>query len=384
MKSKIAFITNICTHYTSGLFERLSDQCDIDFLFYSDENEWYWQNQHGKTGGNFNYRYLPGLRIGKTKVSFSLLFELLRAPYQIYIKCINGKFALPVTFFIAKIKRKPFILWTGIWMRLNTPFHKLIYPLTKMIYKKSDAIVVYGEHVKSFLISEGVDGKKIFVAVHSVDNTFYSRKVTEKESRELRSLLHIGPEGKVILFLGRLEKNKGVSNLLVAFSKLAIDPMFRNLILVIAGEGSERKNLESISIDLNISQKVRFCGYVPVSEAVKYYSISSIFVLPSITTDRIKETWGLVVNEAMNQSVPVIVSDSVGAGAGGLIENGISGIIYPEGDIQKLYESLKYLLLNEKIRIKMGKIGKERVADWNCDKMSEGFTRAIIFAQRKK
>jgi glycosyltransferase involved in cell wall biosynthesis len=382
MDKKIAFITNICTHYTAGLFEKLGQMYDIDFLFYSDENEWYWQNQHGKTAGDFQYRYLPGLRIGRTKISFELVIQLLKNPYQIYIKCINGKFALPVTYLIAKIKRKPFILWTGIWMRLNTPFHKMIYPLTLSIYKNSDAIVVYGSHVKRFLISEGVDEKKIFIATHSVDNTFYSRKVSDLEVEEVKKTLQIHSDDKVILFLGRLEKNKGVDNLLFAFSRLISEgTKFQNVTLLIAGEGGERKRLEAICSELNISLKVKFCGYVPITEAVKYYSISSIFVLPSITTDRIKETWGLVINEAMNQSIPVIVSDSVGAGAGGLIKHGLNGIIYPESDIQKLYESLKYLLENEDTRILMGENAKKEIANWNYDQMRSGFIQAINYVQ---
>jgi glycosyltransferase involved in cell wall biosynthesis len=381
---KIVFVTNICTHYTSGLFERLSNIFDINFLFYADENEWYWQNQHGKTAGNFKYRYLSGSRIGRTKLSFPLVFDLLRNPYDIYIKCINGKFALPVTFLIAKIKRKPFILWTGIWMRLDTPVHKLIFPLTKFIYLHSDAIVVYGEHVKRYLISEGVESTKIFVANHSVDNGFYSQSIPETEKDKLLELLNIPLSDKIVLFLGRLEKNKGVENLLLAFSKMIqAEQESERIILIIAGTGSDKENLESLSSKLGLVNRVIFTGYIPVTQAVKYYSIASIFVLPSITTDQIKETWGLVINEAMNQSVPVIASDSVGAGAGGLIENGINGIIYPEENIQKLYESLRYLLGNKEIRIKMGENGRKRVAEWNYDKMSEGFVRAINFVKEK-
>jgi Glycosyltransferase len=374
----IVFVTNICTHYTSGLFEKLSSQHQIDFLFYADENEWYWQNQNGKFTGNFKYRYLPGIRIGRTKISFSLAWELIKKPYNIYIKCINGKFALPVTFLIAKLKRKPFILWTGIWMRMETPFHKLAFPLTKWIYKHSDAIVVYGEHVKRYLITEGITSEKIFVANHAINNDFYGRKVSEEEKKELKESLGIAQNEKIILYLGRLEQNKGVDHLILAFSKLLGRS---DVTLLVAGSGSQQENLKKISNDLGISERVKFCGYVPISETVKYYSIASIFVIPSITTSYFKEPWGLVVNEAMNQAVPVIASDSVGAGAGELIENGVNGMIFPETDIEALCNSLEYLLGNDERRIQMGKNAKMKIKEWNYLKMVDGFNKAIEFVQ---
>ena len=141
---KIAFVTNICAHYRIRTFEILSKKLPIEFFFFSAGKEWYWQQQHGIYSGKFNYQYLSGFSIGQTRISLGLPWKLLFNPYEVYIKCINGKFALPVTFIIARLKGKPFILWTGIWMRLQTFTHKLIFPLTKYIYQHSDAIVVYG------------------------------------------------------------------------------------------------------------------------------------------------------------------------------------------------------------------------------------------------
>jgi hypothetical protein len=77
---------------------------------------------------------------------------------------------------------------------------------------------------------------------------------------------------------------------------------------------------------------VRFAGYVPSRETRPYYALADLFVLPSITTASFKEPWGLVVNEAFNQGVPVIASDAVGAAAGGLVQSGVNGLIVPERD----------------------------------------------------
>ena len=113
----------------------------------------------------------------------SLLTRLWGKDYDAYIKCINGRFALPVTYLTAKLRRKPFILWTGIWMTLDTRFHRLIFPLTLWIYRHSDAIVAYGEHVKRYLTSLNIAPEKIFIASHAMDNSMYNGPVTQGKKR---------------------------------------------------------------------------------------------------------------------------------------------------------------------------------------------------------
>ena len=66
--------------------------------------------------------------------------------------------------------------------------------------------------------------------------------------------------------------------------------------------------------------------------------MADVYVLPSITTRLFKEPWGLVVNEAFNQGVPVIATDAVGAAAGGLVENGVNGFVVPEGNSRAIEE----------------------------------------------
>ena len=84
--------------------------------------------------------------------------------------------------------------------------------------------------------------------------------------------------------------------------------------------------------DIGINDEVRFPGFVSREDLVIYYSISNVFVLPSVTTPAGKEPWGLVVNEAFNQGVPVVASEAVGAAAGGLVKDEINGFIIREQD----------------------------------------------------
>jgi glycosyltransferase involved in cell wall biosynthesis len=305
--------------------------------------------------------------------------KLLQKPYDAYIKGINGRFALPITYLIARLKRKPFILWTGIWMRLQTPAHRFFFPLTRYIYRHADAIVVYGEHVKRYLLSEGVAPERIFIAAHAMDNEAYNRSITEEEQVALRQRLQLEPQDKIVLYLGRLEAGKGVVYLLQAAALTERS----DTVLLFAGTGSEQNRLQALTEEYGLSQQVQFAGYVPIQQAIQYYAIADIFVLPSITTPVFKEPWGLVVNEAFNQGLPVIATDAVGAAGGGLVIDGVNGLIVPEKNSAALANAMASLLDDEQLRRQLGQNARHKISEWDNERMVQGFREALRFTTSK-
>lgn len=377
---KIAFVTHFCPHYRVKTFELLARTHNVEYFFYSQGNEWYGQGIHGVRGGQFRYTYLRGFQLtGRIRVTPSLLAHLLRNDYQAFIKCINGRFALPATYVIARLRRIPFVLWTGIWMNIQTPFHRLAFPLTRWIYRRADAIVVYGEHVRSYLVQQGVEKEKIFVAPHAVDNLLYSGVVAPQYKMKRRVDLSLG-DHKVVLYLGRLEEVKGLDYLLRAFARLSLD----DAVLVVAGEGSLYKRLITLAQELGIVAKTRFVGYVSPDDTQLYYAVADLFVLPSVTVPSQKETWGLVVNEAMNQGLPVIATEAVGAAAGGLVQSGVNGFVVPERDTAALAEAMKRILTDTELRAQMSQNARRIIAEWDNDRMVKGFLQAIDYALRQR
>lgn len=377
---KIAFVTHFCPHYRVKTFELLARTHNVEYFFYSQGHEWYGQGIHGVRGGQFQYTYLSGFQLaGRTRVAPSLLAHLWRKDYQVFIKCINGRFALPATYLVARLRGIPFVLWTGIWANIQTPFHRLAFPITRWIYRHADAIVVYGEHVKRYLVEQGVKSERIFVAAHAVDNSLYAHAVDPQDKTRHKAKLSLDGR-KVVLYLGRLEEVKGLDYLLKAFARLSLD----DAVLVVAGDGSLYKSLVASAQALGILTKVRFAGYVSPDDAPLYYAVADLFVLPSVTVPAQKETWGLVVNEAMNQGLPVIATEAVGAAAGGLVQSGVNGFVVPERDSAALAEAMERILIDAKLRAEMSQNARRTIGEWNNERMVNGFLQAIEYALHQK
>jgi glycosyltransferase involved in cell wall biosynthesis len=375
---RLAFVTNFCPHYRVKTFELLAERFDTDFYFYSDGSEWYWQKQHGTQKGNFPHEYLRGFRFFGTRITPGLPTKLCREDYQAIIKCIDGRFALAATYLTARLSRRPFILWTGIWSDMESTFHRVTAPAIRHIYQRASAIVVYGEHVKRYLMRVGVPSEKIFVAAHAIDNEHYARQVPAEEIRKVREKLSLRPNDHVILYLGRLEKSKGVNCLLDAFRRVKDDA-----VLVVAGDGKERPALEDMAVDYGLDDRIRFAGYVAPEETLPYYAMAYAFAIPSVATREGREPWGLVVNEAMNQGLPVIASETVGAAAGGLVRDGVNGFVVPERNPAELARAIETLLRSNRLRNEMSAKARQIIAEWNNEQMVRGFERAVAYAVHK-
>ena len=119
----------------------------------------------------------------------------------------------------------------------------------------------------------------------------------------LKSQLNIFPGEKVVLFTHRLSKRKGVHYL----PEIANSLKNENAILLIAGDGPERKNLESRIQNLELSSRVRFLGRVPNNKIQDYFRIADLFILPSE-----EEGFPHVLLEAMAAGVPFVAFDAGG------------------------------------------------------------------------
>jgi glycosyltransferase involved in cell wall biosynthesis len=119
--------------------------------------------------------------------------------------------------------------------------------------------------------------------------------------------------------------------------------------LIMVGEGKLRPEMERYIASKELNNII-LTGFVNQSEIAKYYSIADLFVMCSGSG----ETWGLSVNEAMCFSLPVIVSETTGCSVD-LVENGINGFTFEEGNIPALAKAIKRILDNKELREDFGR-----------------------------
>lgn len=156
----------------------------------------------------------------------------------------------------------------------------------------------------------------------------------------------------VIGTVSRLSPEKDNFTMLEAFKKVA--SYFNNTKLVIVGSGSLRSDLEQYAEKLNLKDKISFLGFrQDILEIVNKFSI---FILSSLT-----EGVSVSLLEAMASGVP-IVATNVG-GNPEVVIDGVTGMLVPCRDPDKLAEAVIKLLKNETLRKKMGEAGRKRVEE---------------------
>jgi phosphatidylinositol alpha-mannosyltransferase len=160
-------------------------------------------------------------------------------------------------------------------------------------------------------------------------------------------------DGKTnILFVGRLEKRKGLRHLLDAYSRLQWE--LPNTRLLIVGPGSPDKDSHHILSARN-PQDVVMVGKVSYRDLARYYATADIFCSPATGA----ESFGIVLLEAMAAGKPVVASDI--EGYKGVVTHGKQGLLVPKCDPQALAETLSYLAKNPDLRARMGTHGQQMV-----------------------
>ncbi|MGB6120364.1 MAG: glycosyltransferase family 4 protein, partial [Bacteroidota bacterium] len=341
--------------------------------------ERYWDVRHGTKLGDFSGGYLKGLRILGVRVTPSLVGKLLFREHDIVIKCITGRFALPVSYIAARLRGKPFILWTNLWYHPLTLFHRLSRPITTWIYRHADAVVAFGSHVEVYLVEGGVSPERIFISTQAVDSELFGRRVTENEKQELRAKL-AAPEEKIVLYVGRFDPIKGLDDLVRAFTHVSRKIPAK---LVLVGEGETKEGIQNLVSELGLHEDVVFESYISNSALPEYYAVADVLVLPSITLRGVKEVWGLVINEAMNQGCPVVATDAVGAVVGGLVQHGKTGIVVQEQNSEVLASALETLLADKDAQKRMRLAATEEIARWTYERQVKGFVEAIEHVRNK-
>lgn len=288
-----------------------------------------------------NYDYLIGLKKIIKNNSYDKIIVENRSPY------IN---------FLKKITKD------NLYLHLHNDYLNDKNPLAKEIYDSSAGILTVSDYIKKCVKTINKNDTKTKTLINCTNIDLFNKQKNLIYREELRKKLKIDKEDVVFLFSGRLTKEKGIKELLLAFKKLEA----KNIKLLIIGSGwygNNKKNkyqseLEEISFELK--EKIIFTGFIPRDDVAKYHSVGDIAVVPSMW----EEPAGLVVLEAQASGLPLIITNS-----GGIPElaNEQSAIIVDKDIdvVNDLYKAMLFLLNNKEERILMGLKGRENAEKYN-------------------
>ncbi|KJR40339.1 group 1 glycosyl transferase [Candidatus Magnetoovum chiemensis] len=235
-----------------------------------------------------------------------------------------------------------------------------------LIQKAVDRVIAVSAAVKDVLIRSGVDDGKIDILYSGIDRQIYNSNRADKNS--IRAKLNISEDAIVVGTAGRLKKEKGVFELLVAFKQLSVKYPLLKLLYV--GDGPEQTNLLQTAKALDISERVVFAGYQ--EDMPSMYCAMDIFVLSSTCA----EAFGLVVIEAMAMARPVVATAS--GGVLEIIANEETGLIVPIKDPQALSFAIERYIKDRKFYERTVDLSLDRInAQFSLDKTAWNFINIL-------
>lgn len=267
-----------------------------------------------------------------------------------------------------------------IILHLHTDILNINTPLAKEITNACEKILVISDFLKRRIIEIDKENEsKTYVFKNAIDVNRFDRKQYLDYRELFRKEIEVKSDCKLVMYCGRLSKEKGVRELLVAFEKISN----LNCKLLIVGSSwfsSNKKNdyiIELEKIAKRFESKVLFTGYIAYDDLPKYYAAADIVVFPSIGN----EAAGLVVIEALASGIPVVCSD-----LGGIPEYATSKaceiVTYDDNFVGNLGNALEKLINNKEYYNNKQKNARESVLEYNVEDYYENFKRIITGGTR--
>jgi len=250
--------------------------------------------------------------------------------------------------------------------------------LLRFLYGRVNRFAAIGTEARRHLVRLGVPADRIGSSPYCVDTDFIETQVqhwrTQRET--VRAGLGIAPHEIAFIFSGKLIPRKDPLLLLAAMQQLSADVRGR-IHLVVAGDGHLRDKLAAGARAVP-GARVHQLGFLNQTEIGRAYVAADALVLPSRRGGG--ETWGLVVNEAMQFGLPAIVSDGVGCHPD-LVREGETGFVFASGSAAELAEKMAhYTTLASGDRAQLARAARQHVASCSLSAASGGLADVIMEA----
>jgi glycosyltransferase involved in cell wall biosynthesis len=254
-----------------------------------------------------------------------------------------------------KLRRRPLFVREDQNLLSPRPWWKQALKQVGLRLVLANAYAFYvGAHNKQWFRKYGVPEERMFFAPYAVDNDRLQREraVLLHNRDRLRAQFQIPRRKPVIVTVSRLIAKKQPIALLDAYRHVRER---YDCALFVVGSGNLEDDLRS-EVEKQGIPDVVFAGFLDQRQIAQAYTVADIFALFSAYN----ETWGVVVNEAMNFDLPIVVSDRVGC-APDLVSHGTNGFVIPYDNREALAEALATLVQSPRLRARLGAASGERI-----------------------
>lgn len=375
MKRRLVVVTEIISPYRIPLFNALAEHPDVDlqviFLSETDPELRRWEIYRQEL--RFSYQVLHSWRkrIGKYNalLNFGVRRALERARPDVILCGGYSYIASWQALYWARKQKVAFLLWSESNLQDLRRSHRPIEFLKKQFLQRCNGFVVPGKSALEYLTAHRVKEKNIFTTPNAVDNELFASAAGNARRNAAALRRELALPDRYFLFVGRLVREKGVFDLLAAYSNLE-EKLRVDVGLVFVGDGNCRRQLEQRAISISPGT-IKFAGFVQREQLGAYYGLADLLILPTYT-----DTWGMVVNEAMACGLPVIVSQAAGCAAD-LVRENWNGMLVTPRDIPSIERTIGGLALQPDLCKTMGTRSREDIRSYSPKVWSSSVARAI-------
>ena len=279
------------------------------------------------------------------------IFKLKKLIEKQNIEIIHGHNAAVITIaniagFLTGKKIKYFQSVRGVECRKNYFFRNWIYKLNKF-----STLFAVSKFTKDTIQTFGVPSEKIVITYNGTDLTRFDIKKASTYRQKIREEFDIPKDALVIGIIGKQDGNKGHRNLIKIFSRLESE--FKNLYILLIGEGKELNSNKKLAKDLNIDSRVIFAGLR--FDVEMFHPAFDVFTLLS---KKGFEMFPNVIVEAMTYAIPFVSVNTTGIPE---MAESNEGIICECDNLSEIETAFRKLLTEKAQRIAMGTKGRETV-----------------------
>jgi glycosyltransferase involved in cell wall biosynthesis len=255
-------------------------------------------------------------------------------------------------------RRNPFRLVVTVWENIPFAIHSRTTRANKQaVNDATDLFLPVSERSREVLLLEGASEDRIRILMPGIDLNHF--RPMPKDER-LLARFGCSPGDTVILFVANLYREKGIFDLLFAFSRvhtrLGQPPGLR---LLVAGRGRDGDAARALTHELGLDRQVSFIGSHPYDRMPAIHNCADMFVLPSLPTPLWQEQFGYVLIESMACGKPLISTHT-----GSIPEVvGETGILVPPNDFTALSRAVEDLVTNPTKRGMLGSRSRSRAEE---------------------